>query len=102
MTCTNHTPATFNDDLPTAPRTRVRIAATEAENVTALARHEEDTRQRAHLVRTLKALCADPDALVRVFEELTDDELAALEQEAGGLLHARRELRGWEELEAEV
>ena len=98
MTYANHTLATF-DDLPTVPRARLRIAATEAENVAALAQHEEDTRQRTTLVQTLKALCADPDALSRMFEGLTDEELGALEQEAGGLLHARREMR---EFEAEV
>ncbi len=98
MTCTNHTPTPF-DALPSVPRARVRLAATAAENLAARRRNEEDTRQRAHLVRTLKALCADPDALVRVFEGLTDDELAALKQEVGGLVRARREVRGWEELE---
>ncbi len=86
MTCTNHTPAT-----------RVRIAATEAENVAPLVQHDEYTRQRTTLAQTLKALCADPDALSRMFEGLTDEELGALEQEAGGLLHARREVREFEE-----
>ena len=93
MTCMNLTAATFNDDLPTVPRTRVRIAATEAENVAPLAQHDEYTRQRADLAQTLQALCADPDTLLRVFEVLTDEELGALVHEAGGLLHARREVR---------
>lgn len=98
MTYANHTPTTF-DDLPTMPRMRVRIAATETESVAALARYAEADRQRTTPVQTLKTLCADPEALSRMFEGLTDEELGALEQEAGGLLHARREMR---EFAAEV
>ncbi len=37
MTCTNHTPAPFDDDLPTVPRARVRIAEGPHENLFALA-----------------------------------------------------------------